>query len=291
MGAVRRRPGGSRRAPAADNLSARRVAADSDRGSIVFLSGVSVIRKGKPILDDVDFVVGPGERWVLLGPNGAGKTTLLSVAGMRLLPTKGRVEVLGERAGRTDSRAMRQRVAFVSQSLLRQLRPSMSAFEAVMSGRHAALETWWHDYTPEDSRRALELLDGAGLAGCEERAFGLLSEGERQQVLLARALMSEPELLLLDEPAAGLDLAARERLIMRLGVLAADSSTPPMVLVTHHTEEIPPGITHAALMRGARVLRSGPVRQVLTDDDLSACFGVRVHIEMVGNRWFAQSTG
>jgi len=258
--------------------------------SIVRLSGVSVIRKGKPILDDVDFVVGPGERWVLLGPNGAGKTTLLSVAGMRLLPTKGSVEVLGARAGRTDARAMRQRVAFVSQSLLRQLRPSMSAFEAVISGRHAALETWWHDYTPDDSKRALELLDQAGLGGCEEREFGLLSEGERQQVLLARALMSEPELLLLDEPAAGLDLAARERLISRLSGLAADASTPPLVLVTHHTEEIPPGMSHAALMREARVVKSGPIREVLTDDDLSACFGVRVHLESVGDRWFARSS-
>ena len=152
---------------------------------VVRLKGVSVIRKGTSILDAVDFEVRPGERWVLLGPNGAGKTTLLSVAGMRLLPTKGTVEVLGERAGRTDARTMRQRVAFVSQSLLRQLRPSMSAFEAVMSGRDAALETWWHDYTPADEERARELLEAAGLGGSEDRAFGLLSEGERQQVLLA----------------------------------------------------------------------------------------------------------
>ncbi len=257
--------------------------------AVVRLSRVSVIRKGKPILEDVDFVVRPGERWVLLGPNGAGKTTLLSVVGMRLLPTTGTVEVLGEHAGRTDARTMRQRVAFVSQALLRQLRPTMTAFEAVMSGRHATLETWWHDYTPRDSERARELLDGAALGGYEKRAFGLLSEGERQQVLLARALMSEPELLLLDEPAAGLDLAARERLISRLTVLAEDPRTPPLVLVTHHTEEIPPGTSHAALMRGARVLRSGTVQEVLTDDDLSDCFGVRVHVERVGNRWFARS--
>jgi iron complex transport system ATP-binding protein len=259
-------------------------------GTVVRLSGVSVVRKGTPILDDVDLVVRRGERWVLLGPNGSGKTTLLSVVGMRLLPTKGTVEVLGERAGRTDARTMRQRVAFVSQSLLRQLRPSMTAFEAVMSGCHAALETWWHDYTELDAGRTRELLEGAGLGGSEDRAFGLLSEGERQQVLLARALMSEPELLLLDEPAAGLDLAARERLVSRLSVLAENPVTPPMVLVTHHTEEIPPGMSHAALMRGGRVVRSGPVNEVLTDHDLSACFGVRVHIERLGNRWFASST-
>jgi iron complex transport system ATP-binding protein len=258
---------------------------------VVSLSGVSVVRKGAHILDDVDFAVRSADRWVLLGPNGAGKTTLLSVVGMRLLPTKGIVEILGERAGRTDARAMRQRVAFVSQALLRQLRPSMSAFEAVMSGRHAALETWWHDYTPEDAARARELLQIAGLGTSQERPFGLLSEGERQQVLLGRALMSEPELLLMDEPAAGLDLAARERLISHLSVLAEDARTPPMVLVTHHTEEIPPGTSHAALMRDGRVLSNGPIHEVLTDDELSACFGVRVRLEKVEDRWFARSAG
>lgn len=266
------------------------MAAEVAGEAVVRLCGVSVIRKGTPILEDVDFVVRSGERWVLLGPNGAGKTTLLSVVGMRLLPTEGTVDVLNQRAGRTDMRTLRQRIAFVSQSLLRELRPSMSAFEAVMSGRHAALETWWHDYTPGDSERALDLLDRAGLGGCEDRAFGLLSEGERQQVLLARALMSEPELLLLDEPAAGLDLAARERLISRLRFLAEDPATPPLVLVTHHTEEIPPGMSHAALLSEARVVRSGPIQEVLTGDELSVCFGVRVQVERAGDRWFVRST-
>jgi iron complex transport system ATP-binding protein len=249
-----------------------------------------VVRDGRPILDRVDLTVGPGERWVLLGPNGSGKTTLLSVAGMRLLPTSGTVEVLGERSGRTDTRVMRRRVAFVSQSLLRQLRASMSTFEAVMSGRNAALETWWHDYPPEDHERAQELLRQAGLGDSSERAFGLLSEGERQQVLLARALMGEPELLLLDEPAAGLDLAARERLVRRLGVLAADPRTPPMILVTHHTEEIPPGMSHVALMSGSRIVRAGLIGDVLTGEALSECFGVHVEVDLVGGRWFARST-
>lgn len=259
-------------------------------GVVVRLVGVSVVRKGVAILDAVDFEVRPGERWVLVGPNGAGKTTLLSVIGMRLLPTRGTVEVLGERAGRTDTRELRRRVAFVSQSLLRQLRPTMTTFEAVISGRHAALETWWHDYTEEDRELATTLLEPARLANHHERAFGLLSEGERQQVLLARALMSEPELLLLDEPAAGLDLAARERLVERLSGLAADVKTPPFVLVTHHIEEIPPAMTHAALMSGARVVRAGAIDDTLTDDALSQCFGVKVKIERVGERWFARST-
>ena len=214
---------------------------------------------------------------------------MLSVAGMRLLPTSGTVEVLGERAGRTDLRRMRRRVAFVSQSLLRQLRPTMSTFDAVISGRNAALETWWDEYKGADRQHANELLDRAGLGDSGERAFGLLSEGERQQVLLARALMADPELILLDEPAAGLDLAARERLVGRLATLAADPGTPPMILVTHHTEEIPPGMSHAALMSGSRVVSSGAVSEVLTGEAMSACFGVRVQVDQVGGRWFARS--
>jgi iron complex transport system ATP-binding protein len=266
------------------------VGADSSLTPAVRLAEVSVVRDGRAILDRVDLVVNRQERWVLLGANGSGKTTLLSVAGMRLLPTSGTVEILGERAGRTDTRVMRQRVAFVSQSLLRQLRPSMTAFEAVISGRNAALETWWHDYLPQDDVRAHALLEQAGLGASADRAFGLLSEGERQQVLLARALMAEPELLLLDEPAAGLDLAARERLVGRLAALAADPGTPPMILVTHHTEEIPPGMSHAALMSRSRIVKSGPVGDVLTSAALSECFGVKVEVDLVDGRWFARST-
>ncbi|MFZ0667683.1 MAG: ATP-binding cassette domain-containing protein [Acidimicrobiales bacterium] len=262
-----------------------------DADVVVRLEAVSVVRKGVVILGPVDFTVKGGDRWVLLGPNGAGKTTLLSVMGMRLLPTKGTVDVLGERAGRTDTRELRKRVAFVSQSLLRQLRPTMTAYEAVISGRYAALETWWNEYSTEDAELATQLLESAGLKNHHERAFGLLSEGERQQVLLARALMSEPELLLLDEPAAGLDLAARERLVDRLSKLATDPTTPPFVLITHHTEEIPPAMTHAALMKSGEIISSGAIGEAITDDALSSCFGVEVEVERVGERWFARSVG
>ena len=189
--------------------------ADMLRTPSVRLADVSVVRSGRAILDRVDLVVEPDERWVLLGANGSGKTTLLSVAGMRMLPTSGTVEVLGEHAGRTDTRVMRQRVAFVSQSLLRQLRPSMTTFEAVISGRNAALETWWHEYSPEDAsawpKSCSSKRDSASPA---TGTFGTaLRRRALNRSLLARALMAEPELLLLDEPAAGLDLAARERLI------------------------------------------------------------------------------
>ncbi|HUO49827.1 MAG TPA: ATP-binding cassette domain-containing protein [Acidimicrobiales bacterium] len=249
------------------------------------LSGIRIVRDGRALVDGVDWTVGDGERWALLGPNGSGKTTLLRVAGMQVLPTAGTVEVLGERFGAADVRAVRRRIAFVSQSLMRRLRPALRAHDAVITGRYDALEPHWHRYGPEDHDRADALLAAAGLAAIAERAVGVLSEGERQQVLLARALMGDPELLLMDEPAAGLDLGARERLVARLAALAADPATPPMVLVTHHAEEIPPGVTHAALLQRGRMVAAGAVGEVLTDELVSACFGVDVAVETADRRW------
>ncbi len=257
---------------------------------VVRLRAVSVVRDGRPILDNVDWDVSPGERWAVLGPNGSGKTTLLHVAGMRLLPTRGSVEVLGARYGRTDARALRTRVALVSQAILRSLRPTLSAHDVVLTGRHAALEPWWHHYEPGDHARADALLDDAGLGRVSNQEFGVLSEGERQQVLLARALMGAPELLLLDEPAAGLDLAARERLVARLAALAADPETVPLVLVTHHVEEIPPGTTHVALLRGGRIVSAGAANTVLSSAAVSSCFDVPVTVERSGGRWTARAS-
>jgi len=242
------------------------------------------------ILDGIDWDIGRRERWAVLGPNGSGKTTLLRVAGMRLLPTRGTVEVLGETYGRCDARAVRRRVAFVSQSILRGLRPTQSTHDVVLTGRDAALETWWHHYEEDDHRRARQLLDAAGLAAAEERPFGVLSEGERQQVLLARSLMASPELVLLDEPAAGLDLGARERLVVYLTTLAADPATPPLVLVTHHVEEIPAGITHVALVRAGRLVAVGPAGEILTSATVSSCFGTPITVEGTDGRWTARAT-
>ena len=156
--------------------------------------------------------------------------------------------MLGARYGRADARAVRTRVALVTQAILRSLRPSLPAHDVVLTGRYAALEPWWHHYEPADHARADALLEDAGLGRVSSQEFGVLSEGERQQVLLARALMGDPELILLDEPAAGLDLGARERLVGRLAALAAEPDTVPLVLVTHHVEEVPPGTTHVALV-------------------------------------------
>ena len=208
---------------------------------------------------------------------------------MRLLPTAGGVEVLGERYGRTDARALRRRIAFVSGALLRSLRPAITAHDIVLTGRFAALEPWWQRYEPEDHQRAHRLLAEAGMAEASERTFAVLSEGERQLVLLARALMGEPELILLDEPAAGLDLGNRERLLSRLATLAADPAAPAMALVTHHLEEVPPGTTHALLLRGGRVVVSGPVGDVVTSETVSACFEVPVVVERADGRWAARA--
>ena len=264
-------------------------AGDGAGRTVLALTDVAVVRDGTTILDDVTWTVTAGQRWALLGPNGSGKTTLLRVAGAGLWPTRGTVEILDGRLGRVDMRELRRRITVVSASVARNLRPAQAALDVVLTGRHAALETWWHEYTDDDRARAGALLDQAGFGGpvFAARQFGQLSEGERQQVLLARALMASPELILMDEPAAGLDLGARERLLARLTALAADPDVAPMVLVTHHLEEIPSGITHAALLRAGRMVAAGRVDEVLTDAAVSDAFGVAVSVERRAGRWRA----
>jgi iron complex transport system ATP-binding protein len=263
--------------------------AGGDDGPVIALRAVGVRREGTVVLDDVDWVVLPGERWVILGPNGSGKTTLLTLAGARLWPSSGSVEILGARLGRVDVRTLRPRISLVSGSVTRQLRPDLRARDVVVSGRHGALETWWNTYSDQDWAEADRLLAETGFASIGSRPFGVISEGERQHVLLARALMSRPELLLLDEPAAGLDLGARERLVSRLGVLAADRGSPPMVLVTHHCEEIPRGFTHAGLVRQGRLMATGPLEEVITSSLVSDCFDIEVTVGQRDGRWWSRA--
>jgi len=255
----------------------------------VELRGVTVRREGVPVLAGIDWRVEMHDRWVILGPNGSGKTTLLQVAAARLWPTAGTVDVLGARLGRVDVRTLRPRVALVSGAVTRQLRADLAARDVVVSGRHGALETWWNRYGDEDWDKADRLLAGGGVQEIGDRPFGVISEGERQQVLLARALMGDPELVLLDEPFAGLDLGARERLLVRLGALAGDRSSPPVVLVTHHCEEIPPGFTHAGLVSRGRLLSAGPLGDVITSAQVSRCFGLSVDVGCTGGRWWSRA--
>jgi iron complex transport system ATP-binding protein len=253
------------------------------------LQGVTLQRNGVPVLRGIDWRVAAEDRWVVLGPNGSGKTTLLQVAGARLWPTTGTVEILGARLGEIDVRTLRPRVALVSGAVTRQLRADLVARDVVVSGRHGALETWWNRYSDEDWEKADRLLALGRVAELGNRPFGVISEGERQQVLLARALMSDPELLLLDEPFAGLDLGARERLLARLAAVAADPGSPPIVLVTHHCEEIPPGFTHGALVSDGQMVASGPLSDVVTSARVSACFGVDVTVGCTDGRWWSRA--
>ena len=246
---------------------------------------------GVTILEDVSWAVSPGQHWVLLGPNGSGKTTLMRIASMWVHPSQGSVKLLGRQLGHTDVRCLRQRVGLTSAALADQLRPRLTAIEAVMTAKHGALEPWWHSYDREDRSRALEALDRVGCGHRAGSGFGTLSSGERQRVLLARALSSDPDLILLDEPNAGLDLAGREQLIGILGDLAADPDTPPLVLVTHHTDEIPSGFTHGLLLRGGRVLTQGRIEDVLTDRALSECFGMPLELSQANGRWLARASG
>ena len=242
---------------------------------------------GQPVLAGVDWRVGPGERWVVLGANGSGKTSLLRLAGGWLFPTSGTVDVLGRRLGRVDVRTLRRRLGYASGALARELRPGVTGLEVVMAAKHAALETWWHTYDDADRERARALLARLGCAHLADRPITTASDGERQRVQLARSLLVEPDLLLLDEPTAGLDLGGREALVARLADLAAAADAPATVLVTHHTEEIPPGFTHALLLRAGRVLAAGPLDETVTAAALSACFDTAVTLERRQGRFIA----
>ncbi|MEJ5946033.1 ABC transporter ATP-binding protein [Pseudokineococcus basanitobsidens] len=256
---------------------------------VLDLDGVTVVRDGRALLDDVSWAVGADERWVVLGPNGAGKTTLVQVAAGRTHPTRGRAEVLGEELGLTDVFELRPRIGLASAALAERVPAAERVVDVVLTASYGMVGRWREEYEGPDHDRARELLGALGVAGLERRSYGTLSEGERKRVQIARALMADPELVLLDEPAAGLDLGGREDLVRRLGALVADAHAPALVLVTHHVEEIPPGVTHALLLREGRVVGQGPVDQVLTAEALGATFGLRLRVERGGGRWSARA--
>ena len=251
------------------------------------LTGVGVTRHGRDLLDGVDVAVAADERWVVLGPNGSGKTTLLRIADLVLFPTRGTVDVLGARIGTVDVRPLRARIGLASPAVADAVRPTITAEELVMSARSGALEPWWHRARADDRDVARAELARVDIGHLAEREFGTLSSGERQRVLVARSLVARPGLLLLDEPTAGLDLGARERLVTGLGRLASDPATPPMVLVTHHVEEIPPGTTSVLLLREGRVLAAGDLGSTLTGEALSATFGLPLRVRHRRGRWSA----
>lgn len=247
-----------------------------------------MVKEGNLLLDDVSWTIGPGERWVLFGANGSGKTTLMQVVSSYLFPTRGEVEVFGKRFGRVDVRMVRRRVGYVGAAPAALVRSGLTSIEIVVTGLHASfVDTRWHTYEDSDWERAREclgLLHALPLAG---RRFGTMSDGEKKRVLIARALMAEPDLLLLDEPAAGLDLGARERLVDSLSALAAAPDSAPVVMVTHHVEEIPPGFDRIVMLASGRMVASGLIDEVLTAPALSESFGMPLEVERRDGRWRA----
>ena len=255
---------------------------------VLDLQGVTVVRGTTTILDNLSWAVHEGERWVILGRNGAGKTTLLQIASGRMHPTSGTADILGERMGRVDVFELRPRIGLSSAALAEHIPSGELVRDVVITAAYGVTGRWRESYEELDESRAGDLLSVFGVDHLARRYFGTLSEGERKRVQIARALMTDPELMLLDEPAAGLDLGGREDLVRRLGELAADLDAPALVLVTHHVEEIPPNFTDVLLLREGRIVAQGPVEITLTAENLSETFGMPLELEQRGDRWTAR---
>ncbi|QAY62431.1 ABC transporter ATP-binding protein [Xylanimonas allomyrinae] len=257
---------------------------------VLDLQGVTVRRGTTTILDELDWQVEEGERWIVLGPNGAGKTTLMQIASARMHPTSGTATLLGETLGRVDVFELRPRIGLASAALAEQIPGGELVRDVVITAAYGVTGRWREQYEELDARRATQLLVAFGVDALADRTYGTLSEGERKRVQIARALMTDPELLILDEPGAGLDLGGREELVGALSELASDPRSPVLLLVTHHVEEIPPGFTHMLLLGAhGRVQASGPLAEVLTAENLSAAFGLDLIVAHGGGRWLARA--
>lgn len=256
---------------------------------VLEFTDVIVRREGRNIVDELTWSVAADERWVILGPNGAGKTTLLQLADTLLHPTGGSVDVLGERLGRTDVFDLRPRIGFASSAMAKRIPANETVLDTVLTAAYSVTGRWNEAYEDIDERRALRVLAEWRLDHLADRTFGTLSDGEQKRVQIARAVMTDPELLLLDEPTASLDLGAREELLHLLGGYAQAPSTPAMVMVTHHVEEIPVGFTHVLLLRDGAAVASGPLAETLTAEALTETFGLPIALTTDGGRYAARA--
>lgn len=257
---------------------------------VLEFADVVVRRNARNIVDHVDWTVTDDQRWVVLGPNGAGKTTILQLAATLLHPTSGEVTILDERLGRTDVFELRPRIGFASSAMARRVPPEETVLDVVLTAAFSVLGRWNEKYETIDERRARRVLGEWKLDHLADRTFGTLSDGEQKRVQIARAVMTDPELLLLDEPTASLDLGAREELLGLLGGYAQAPTTPAMVMVTHHVEEIPVGFTHVLLLRDGAVVAAGPVEETLTAQNLSDTFGMPIALSVEDGRYAARAT-
>ncbi len=259
-----------------------------DSDLLIDFAKITLRRGGKNLVGPVTWAVELDERWVVIGPNGAGKTSLLRIAAAMEHPSSGAAYVLGERLGRVDMSELRSRVGLSSSALSQRVPDDEVVRDLVVSAGYAVLGRWRERYDDVDYEQAVDMLESLGAEHLADRTFGTLSEGERKRVLIARALMTDPELLLLDEPAAGLDLGGREELVARLADLAGDPDAPAIVLVTHHVEEIPPGFSHCLLLSEGKAVASGLLTDVLTSENLSTAFGQSIVLDVIDGRYFAR---
>ncbi|MDO4652807.1 ABC transporter ATP-binding protein [Corynebacterium durum] len=255
---------------------------------LIDFDDVSFIRGGRNLVGPLTWKVELDERWVVLGPNGAGKTTLMRLAGAEEFPSSGIAHIMGEQLGKTDMRDLRTMIGMSSSALANRIPTEEQVSDLVVSAGYAILGRWREEYNDMDFGHADAVLEQVGASHLKDRMWGTLSEGEKKRVLIARALMTNPELLLLDEPGAGLDLGGREDLVGYLGELAVDPDAPAMVMITHHVEEIPAGFTHAMLLDSGKVVAQGLIDQVLTSDNLSKTFHQPIQIDRIDGRFFAR---
>jgi len=256
---------------------------------VLEFADVVVRRNARNIIDHLGWSVSDDQRWVILGPNGAGKTTILQLAATLIHPTSGQVSILDELLGRTDVFELRPRIGFASSAMARRVPPEETVLDVVLTAAFSVLGRWNEEYEKIDERRARRVLAEWKLDHLAERTFGTLSDGEQKRVQIARAVMTDPELLLLDEPSASLDLGAREELLALLSGYAQAPTTPAMVMVTHHVEEIPVGFTHVMLLRDGQTVAAGPIAETLTAENLTATFGAEILLTEVDGRYSARA--
>lgn len=256
---------------------------------VLEFADVVVRRHTRNIIDHLDWSVDDDQRWVILGPNGAGKTTILQLASTLLHPTSGTVTILDEQLGRSDVFELRPRIGFASSAMARRVPPEETVLDVVLTAAFSVLGRWNEQYESIDERRARRVLGEWKLEHLADRSFGTLSDGEQKRVQIARSVMTDPELLLLDEPSASLDLGAREELLGLLSGFAQAPTTPAMVMVTHHVEEIPVGFTHVLLLRDGAAVAQGPIAETLTAENLTATFGAEIVLTQAEGRYTARA--